>query len=185
MEHLGEKHIMPSSLLIEQINIARRIAERGKRRVEESDRLYEVDIWIHMLDEINRLEVWMREEELKQTLPPGGWIGVDLDGTLAHYESGQDHIGEPVEIMVDRVRKWIAQGYYVRILTARLSGPRNGVPVAETKKKIEDWCLYHLGFVLPVTCIKGHGMLELWDDRAVGVERNTGMPKSKSTRGLD
>jgi hypothetical protein len=29
----------------------------------------------------------------------GGWIGVDLDGTLAHYDGwkGIDHIGEPIK----------------------------------------------------------------------------------------
>lgn len=35
-----------------------------------------------------------------------GWIGVDLDGTLAHYDSwrGVDHIGAPVIPMLDRVK---------------------------------------------------------------------------------
>ena len=35
-----------------------------------------------------------------------GWIGVDLDGTLAHYGQcgGLQHIGRPVPKMVNRVR---------------------------------------------------------------------------------
>lgn len=33
-----------------------------------------------------------------------GWIGVDLDGTLAKYDQwrGVQHIGDPVPLMVDR-----------------------------------------------------------------------------------
>lgn len=38
-----------------------------------------------------------------------GWIGVDLDGTLAVYKgwNGPEHIGEPIPIMIDRVKLWI------------------------------------------------------------------------------
>ena len=36
-----------------------------------------------------------------------GWIGVDLDGTLAMYDGwvGVSHIGEPVPAMLQRVRR--------------------------------------------------------------------------------
>jgi hypothetical protein len=36
-----------------------------------------------------------------------GWIGVDLDGTLAQYGEfkGRDHIGEPIAPMLDKVKK--------------------------------------------------------------------------------
>ena len=35
-----------------------------------------------------------------------GWIGVDLDGTLAMYDqwAGAGHIGEPIPLMVERVK---------------------------------------------------------------------------------
>ena len=38
-----------------------------------------------------------------------GWIGVDLDGTLAHYDKwrGVEHIGKPVPVMLERVKKWL------------------------------------------------------------------------------
>ena len=41
-----------------------------------------------------------------------GWIGVDLDGTLAYYDGWQgiDHIGEPILPMLNRVTKWLEQG---------------------------------------------------------------------------
>lgn len=52
-----------------------------------------------------------------------GYIGVDLDGTLAEYHGwGDDSIGAPVPKMLARVKKWLAEGQEVRIVTARVSG---------------------------------------------------------------
>lgn len=105
-----------------------------------------------------------------------GWIGVDLDGTLAVYDHwrGEQHIGEPIPKMVNRVKTWLAEGGDVRIFTARVFGDRQGVTPGETTRLIQEWCAKHIGLVLPVTCTKDFGMIELWDDRAVQVERNTG-----------
>jgi hypothetical protein len=107
-----------------------------------------------------------------------GWIGVDLDGTLATYGGwqGPDHIGEPVPAMVERVQEWIAEGRDVRIFTARVWCSESGDPwpAEHARRAIEDWCLRHIGRVLPITCQKDYGMIELWDDRAVQVEINTG-----------
>jgi hypothetical protein len=117
-----------------------------------------------------------------------GWIGVDLDGTLAQYDRwrGEKHIGAPIAPMVARVRRWIAAGHEVRIFTARVSADGgDGRDVAEVRGYIERWCAEHIGFVLPVTNVKDYGMHELWDDRAVQVEKNTGRPIGRSTRGLD
>ena len=114
----------------------------------------------------------------------GGWIGVDLDGTLAQYDGwvSASHIGEPVPLMVERVVGWLARGRDVRIFTARVSVPDvpligTGTRVAEAamaRTAIEAWCEKHIGKKLPVTCCKDYGMVELWDDRAVQVEMNTG-----------
>jgi hypothetical protein len=114
-----------------------------------------------------------------------GWIGVDLDGTLARYDGwqGENHVGEPVPAMADRVRKWLSEGREVRIFTARVAGDALwigpvGIPEpmskSEARKAIETWCEKHFGVVLPVTCRKDYQMVELWDDRAVQVEPNTG-----------
>jgi hypothetical protein len=115
-----------------------------------------------------------------------GWIGVDLDGTLAHYEHGSWrgplHIGQPVPEMVDRVRRWLDEGHDVRVFTARCSGPRS--EAVEAIAAIQKWCQEHIGAVLPVTNVKYYAMLELWDDRAVTVEPNTGRPLAPSSRGL-
>lgn len=114
-----------------------------------------------------------------------GWIGVDLDGTLAKYDSwkGVEHIGDPVPLMVSRVKRWLAQERAVKIFTARMSG--HGQPiigtntVADVVTPIEEWCETHIGQKLPVTNIKDFGMIELWDDRAVRVELNTGRQLSE------
>lgn len=108
-----------------------------------------------------------------------GWIGVDLDGTLAHYENwvGPEHIGEPIMPMVERVKRWLHAGREVRIFTARVSDPNEAVMVT---RYIGIWCQQHLGRVLPVTCVKDYGMIELWDDRAVQVTPNTGVPLDPS-----
>jgi hypothetical protein len=113
-----------------------------------------------------------------------GWIGVDLDGTLAHYEGwkGELHIGAPVPAMVERVQRWISEGREVKIFTARVSGPDGDAE--EIRKTIEMWAIEHVGHRLEVTCMKDYAMIELWDDRAVGVEANTGRPLNPSTRGL-
>lgn len=113
-----------------------------------------------------------------------GWIGVDLDGTLAFYEGwrGEAHIGGPVPPMVGRVQRWLAEGYEVRIFTARVSHPAQR---AAALKAIQQWTQQHIGVVLPVTNIKDYAMLELWDDRCVQVFPNTGEPVGQSTRGLD
>lgn len=110
-----------------------------------------------------------------------GWIGVDLDGTLAHYTGwkGTDHIGEPIPPMVSRVKNWLRDGKRVKIFTARMHG--HGVPligggVADVRTPIEVWCREHLGQVLEITNVKDFAMLELWDDRAVQVIPNTGIP---------
>ena len=119
-----------------------------------------------------------------------GWIGVDLDATLATYDGwrGADHIGEPVERMIRRVKDWIAQGYEVRIVTARVGRP-DPTRVSNTQEKIEkmrtliqDWCEVHIGSRLIVTNEKDYAMIELYDDRCVQVEANTGKLIGHSTK---
>lgn len=118
------------------------------------------------------------------------WIGVDLDGTLAEYKSGQysvmgaHYIGAPVPSMLRRVKRWRDEGKTVKIFTARVDGGRALPPdspalleyrdTERMRRCIEAWCVEHIGEALPITNIKDYGMVELWDDRAVGVERNTG-----------
>lgn len=124
-----------------------------------------------------------------------GWIGVDLDGTLARYDGwkGVEHIGEPIEPMVRRIKNWLAEGKEVRIFTARVYVPSpDEVGDKETWQKmaaeralammvIFRYCEKHIGQLLPVTCIKDPGMIELWDDRAIQVVTNCGEPIDRLT----
>lgn len=98
-----------------------------------------------------------------------GWIGVDLDGTLAEYGGwkGPDSIGKPIPAMLNRVLDWLNAGHEVRIFTARASVPEQ-IPF------VVAWCKEHLGRELPVTNVKDFGMVTLYDDRCVQVETNTG-----------
>lgn len=104
-----------------------------------------------------------------------GWIGVDLDGTLAYYDKwkGPEHIGEPVPAMLERVKKWLKEGKDVRIFTARVS--RNNPTNLESLGAIMDWCKEHLGCILQITSEKDYEMIELWDDRCVQVIPNKGI----------
>lgn len=106
-----------------------------------------------------------------------GWYGVDLDGTLAEYHGwvSPDHIGDPIPAMVLRVRNWLGMGFAVKVFTARAFGADD-----QNIKVIQDWTEKHIGVRLPVTCQKDYGMIQLWDDRAVEVEENTGIPATQS-----
>ena len=102
-----------------------------------------------------------------------GWIGVDFDGTLVTYDKwrGPDHVGEPIEPMIARVRTWLHEGREVRIFTARIYAPNDDAQrqtdAAIALRTIQDWCLTQFKLVLPVTCVKDFGMIQLWDDRCV------------------
>jgi len=115
-----------------------------------------------------------------------GWIGVDLDGTLAKYDGwqGATHIGEPIAPMLERVKRWMTEGHEVRIFTARVSG-RDEKEHREVVAAIQTWCVRHFGRLMDITCVKDYGMIELWDDRCVQVEANTGRVIGNSTRGLE
>ncbi len=115
-----------------------------------------------------------------------GWIGVDLDGTLAVYNDWDNgSISLPIPLMVNRIKAWLAQGYEVRIFTARV-GKIDTLLLSDTSGKteqirteIQDWSEKYIGVRLPVTCEKDYEMLELWDDRCVQVDSNTGRVLSK------
>jgi len=55
------------------------------------------------------------------------WIAVDLDGTLAYYDSNRglslDYIGPPITSMLVRVLGWLREGKTVKIFTARAAMP--------------------------------------------------------------
>ncbi len=111
-----------------------------------------------------------------------GWIGVDLDGTLAYYDgwAGIDNIGAPIPLMQQRVMDWHKNGHEIKIFTARVSGSES----EDARAAIKDWLSVHGFPSFEITNVKDFGMIELYDDRAVQVKPNTGILVGKSTRGL-
>ena len=104
-----------------------------------------------------------------------GWIGVDLDGTLAHYDGwqGVGHVGKPIKPMCDRVRAWLAEGKTVQIFTARIHNvDAKGAKAVITP--IDDFCMTEFGICLHITDAKDLNMIQLWDDRAIQLIPNTG-----------
>lgn len=103
------------------------------------------------------------------------WIGVDLDGTLAHYDRWDGpHVGPPIARMVQRVLEHRRRGDTVKIFTARVSLPP-GAQLEEQIAIINSWCLEHLGDIYEITCKKDLHMIMLYDDRCVQIVPNTGM----------
>jgi hypothetical protein len=120
----------------------------------------------------------MTEEEFNTPHTGRGWIGVDLDSTLAYHTGWKHHthIGEPIMPMVALVQELIKDGEDVRIFTARadilLQPPK---VYEETIAAITAWCSKHIGRALPVTNRKDFQMVRLYDDRAIQVEANEGL----------
>lgn len=97
-------------------------------------------------------------------------IAVDLDGTLAFYNGwkGENFIGDPIPLMLGRVKDWIKEGHEVIIFTAR----------ADNQKSVEYVKLWLGNHGLPgliVTNTKLKRIGEFWDDRAVRVIANKGV----------
>lgn len=120
------------------------------------------------------------------------WVGVDFDGTLAHYDTWMqwNKFGAPLAPMVERVRRYRAEGTRVKILTARVSVWNPRLCKVKSHKcrttgeyfshddmvlAIQGWYREHvLDEMVPVTCVKDYNMIRLYDDRAVQMVPNTG-----------
>jgi len=100
---------------------------------------------------------------------PVTWTGVDLDGTLAYYDSRSsiDEIGQPVPAMLHLVKKMLNNGIRIKIFTARAQDPDQlGI--------IRRWMKNNGLPELEITNVKDYSMQRLYDDRCIQVERNTG-----------
>jgi hypothetical protein len=100
-----------------------------------------------------------------------GWIGFDLDATLAIYNGwkGYKHIGEPIQPIVDIVKQYLKNGHTCKIFTARVDDGKMAVEI------IQNWLVEKCGLPrLEVTNIKDKMCIKIYDDRAIQVEPNTG-----------
>jgi hypothetical protein len=122
-------------------------------------------------------------KNMSRAIEDRGWIGVDLDGTLAEYHGwpADGGIGPPIPEMLNRVKQWVHRMIHhediaVRIMTARVCpvGRQSPDECADQERKIRAWCLEHIGVELPVTYSKDFQMITLYDDRCIQVEHNTG-----------
>lgn len=111
------------------------------------------------------------------------WIGVDLDGTLAVYDHwvAWNVLGPVIPAMRERILKWLEEGKEVRIFTARVAYETDrcfvtGVDFTrqDVVLLIQDWLKNNGLPRLAVTHEKDFKMIELWDDRAIQVVKNTG-----------
>jgi hypothetical protein len=107
----------------------------------------------------------------------GGWIGVDLDGTLAHYDGfkGPDHIGPPIPKMVAFVQDLLAKGWKVKIFTARVGPQKQPQDRVHAAQAIRVWTFRHIGVELESTHEKDYAMAWMFDDRCTQVLPNTGI----------
>ena len=105
-----------------------------------------------------------------------GWVGFDLDKTLAVYGTWNgtvSPIGEPLADMIALIKQYQAAGTEVRILTAR-AYPYKGEDPAPMIAAVQDWCEAQGLGRLPVTCEKDPECFRIYDDIAEGVMPNTG-----------
>lgn len=128
---------------------------------------YRNDLCEACLEDYRELRTYVSDYERE-------WIGVDLDGTLAKYSKWSDEVGEPVPKMVQKVKRWIAEGKEVRILTAR--GTIGSMSERyEQLMKIYEFIEDNIGSPLEVTDKKDPYMIRLYDDRVRQVEANEGV----------
>ncbi len=98
------------------------------------------------------------------------WLGIDLDGTLAHFDKWEDiyTIGKPLQIMKDLIMSLHNQGIRIKIFTARVGEGDVAIP------PIKQWLKKNGLPDLEITNVKDMYCIEIWDDRAVQIEHNTG-----------
>ena len=99
------------------------------------------------------------------------YISVDLDRTLSFYPKNHDDIstiGEPILPMLNRVKRWLAEGKIVKIFTARASHGQVQIDL------FQNWCEKHGLGRLEVTNVKCPNCRAIWDDKAIRIKENTG-----------
>ena len=112
------------------------------------------------------------------------WYGFDFDRSLA-YHGPQDKdikkgynlgVGAPIDIIVERLKEYLAAGKNCKIFTARVA-PHPDVEnfnMADRSEQLRDWCEAQGLPRLDVVCIKDAYMEEIWDDKSVSIKPNEG-----------
>lgn len=115
----------------------------------------------------------------EKDIPPIKYV--DFDGTLAYFDvwRGGCNLGPPLPFMVEKVKRWIANGVRVVIFTARVSDVITEEERERRTAAIKEWCKIHLGRELEVTGSKRF-FHKVYDDRAVSIVQNTGMSREEA-----
>lgn len=102
-----------------------------------------------------------------------GWVGFDLDGTLAVYDRwrGIEHVGAPIKPIVAILREMVAEGRPVKIFTARVADEKSA---PEVRRHVWAWLEKQGLPPIEITNIKDFQMISLYDDRAIQVVPNEG-----------
>lgn len=123
----------------------------------------------------SRNEEFVLPDSLKE-LSEKEYVGVDLDGTQAHYTNwkGLEHIGEPIPRMVSYVKFLLENNIQVVHFTARVASA-DPDKVLLAKQFIDDWSMKVYGRALPITAVKDRFMAAYYDDKAYNVRINEGL----------
>lgn len=100
-----------------------------------------------------------------------GWVGFDLDGTLAEADFHEPYvptfIGRPIPSVVALARYVLSLDVTVKVFTARVAPPIDMVEKREVLHAISDWTKEHIGVALTATATKDRGCLAIVDDISV------------------
>lgn len=102
------------------------------------------------------------------------WVGFDFDGTLARRTPSMHKLGSPIWKMVHLLKQYLEEGCECKIVTARVAPPHTEDERVEQHRLITQWLKFYIGKELPIIYWKDRDMALLYDDRAVGVETDTG-----------
>ena len=103
-------------------------------------------------------------------------LAIDFDGTLAHYDGykGPGVFGEPIPMMVENVKGWMADGHEVVIFTSRFDG------INDEYWAMRRWLDKQFNSGFHITNIKEKRFTHFFDDRAYNVRNGiiTPMPSN-------
>ena len=109
-------------------------------------------------------------------------IALDFDRTLATMEDDTlATIGQPIQPMIDQVKKWVEKGHEITIFTARVSkwfkegGERPDVFIMSQKMKINQFLVDNGLPIMKITANKSPLFTHFVDDKAVKVLPNKGI----------